>query len=184
MPSLCSIDEPFETGDIGLMVRVVELNLRMTRILEGITSAAGLTMADYLVLAVIRRSPDHRSAPGQIAKRLGRTSGGVSLALDRLEAAGWLQRSQDGTDRRRIVVELTPPGVAVATSVNRALHAWENSLDLSGAQRDQMAAVMDELSSLFETHIAEGPSTEPHSRDGRDHRLPDVAGSVSGDLTA
>ena len=125
MTSLRSIDEPLETGDSGLMVRVVVLNLRMTEILEGITSAAGLTMADYLVLAVIRRSPNHRSAPGQIAKRLGRTSGGVSLALDRLEAAGWLQRSQHGSDRRRIVVELTPQGVSVATSVNRALHAWE-----------------------------------------------------------
>jgi hypothetical protein len=34
-----------------------------------------------------------------------------------------------------------------------------------------MAAVMDELSSLFEAHISDTPST-------------DVAGSVSGDLTA
>lgn len=152
MSSLHSIDEPAETGDVGLMVRVVQLNQRMTQILEGITSTAGLTMADYLVLALIRRSPGHRSAPGRIATRLGRTSGGMTLTLDRLEAAGWLVRSQDGGDRRRVIVELTPAGVALATSVNHALHEWENSLDLTGRQRVQMANVMDELSDLLETN--------------------------------
>ena len=46
-------------------------------------------MADYLVLGVVRRSPGHRSAPTAICEVLGRTTGGMSLTLDRLEAAGW-----------------------------------------------------------------------------------------------
>ena len=70
------------------------------------------------MLAVVRRSPDQRATPTRICEILDRTSGGMSLALDRLEKAGWLRRSADPDDRRRVVVELTPEGLAVATRVN------------------------------------------------------------------
>jgi DNA-binding MarR family transcriptional regulator len=114
----------------GLLGGIVRLNLAVTQVLDEITAEAGITMADYLVLGVIRASPDGRSAPKTICDVLGRTTGGMSLTLDRLEAAGLLRRSRHAGDGRRVVVELTRRGRDVATKVNRRLHAWESSLAL------------------------------------------------------
>jgi DNA-binding MarR family transcriptional regulator len=128
----------------GLLARIIRLNIAVTTVLEEITEAAGISLADYLVLATIRRSPNRRSAPTAICGVLGRTSGGMSLALNRLETAGWVRRSVDRTDRRRVVVSLSPSGLRLATRVNDALHAWEQSLDLPG-DRDSMHLVIDDL---------------------------------------
>ena len=73
----------------------------------------------------------------------------MSLALDRLEAAGWLVRSDDPDDGRRVVVELTPTGLALATRVNDALHEWEASLALTNAQQREIARVVDHLLDRF-----------------------------------
>jgi len=137
-------------ADVGIVARLVRLELLLQRRLEGITEAAGIAVADYLVLAVVRRSPDRQATPTRICEILDRTSGGMSLALDRLEKAGWLRRSADPDDRRRVVVELTPEGLAVATRVNADLHAWEDGLDLSPAQQRDTARVVDRLLSLFD----------------------------------
>jgi DNA-binding MarR family transcriptional regulator len=133
--------EHLDLPDDCLLGRIVRLNLAVTAVLDAIASDAGITLADYLVLGVVRRSPGRRSAPTAICDVLGRTTGGMTLTLDRLEAAGWLTRAVDPNDRRRIVVELTPAGLRLATKVNRALHAWEAELDLP---RDA-AHVMDVL---------------------------------------
>lgn len=135
-----SLDLPAD----GLMSRIVRLNIAVTAALEDLTGAAGIVLADYLVLSVIRRSPNGRSAPTAICDVLGRTTGGMSLALNRLEAAGWVRRAVDRTDRRRVVVSLTASGLRLATRVNEALHAWEQSLDLPG-DRDAIHLVIDDL---------------------------------------
>jgi DNA-binding MarR family transcriptional regulator len=121
-----------ELPDDGLLGVVVRLELAVTEVLGAITAEFGITLADYLVLGVVRRSPGGRSAPTAISDVLGRTTGGMTLTLDRLENAGWLRRSPDPADRRRVVVELTPAGKRLATRVNDALHAWERRLDLPG----------------------------------------------------
>ena len=136
-------------ADVGILARLVRLQLLMQRVLDDLAGAAGVSVADYLVLAVVRRSPDQQATPGRIAEILDRTSGGMSLALDRLEKAGWLRRSADPADRRRVVVELTPEGLAVATRVNADLHAWEESLGLSPAQQRDTERVVDRLLTLF-----------------------------------
>jgi hypothetical protein len=43
-----------------------------------------------------------------------------------------------------VVVELTPEGLDVATRVNDALHAWEQSLNLPGEAR----AILDSVEAL------------------------------------
>ncbi len=112
----------------GLLGAIVRLELAVTSVLDEIATRSGLSFADYLVLGVVRRSPDGRSAPTAIATVLGRTTGGTTLTLDRLEAAGLLRRRRSPDDGRRVIVELTDEGLLVATEVNDALHRWEARL--------------------------------------------------------
>jgi DNA-binding MarR family transcriptional regulator len=137
------------TSDDGLLGAIVRLNLAVTQVLDGITSASGITLADYLVLGVIRGAPDGRSAPTAICDVLGRTTGGMSLTLDRLATAGWVVRTPDPADRRRVVVELTPRGLELATQVNQQLHQWESSLRLPS----DVVPVIDELTEAVNQRV-------------------------------
>jgi DNA-binding MarR family transcriptional regulator len=135
-------DRPhLDLPDDGLLGAIVRLNLEVGQVLDGIAGASGLSFADYLVLGVVRRSPGRRSAPSAIARLLGRTTGGMSLTLDRLQGAGLLRRSPDAGDGRRVVVELTPAGRALAERVNRQLHGWEADLVLPGSTPEAVAAL-------------------------------------------
>lgn len=137
-------------GTDGLLGHVVRLNVAVDRILSEITGASSISVADYLVLGVVRRSPEHRSAPTAICEVLGRTTGGMSLTLDRLEGAGLIRRLPDPGDRRRVVVEATEAGIELARKVNADLHAWEDSLGASDAERLDMAAVLGRLTDLID----------------------------------
>ncbi len=139
-----------ELPDDGLLGVVVRLELAVNQALERITADLGLSLGDYLVLGVIRRSPGRRSSPTAICEVLGRTTGGMTLTLDRLEAAGSLRRSPDPTDRRRVVLELTADGLNVAKRVNHALHQWERSLDLPGKPQ----AIIESVEALTDAILA------------------------------
>ncbi len=156
-PSAGSAADPPEGDrpDDGLLGGIVRLNLAVTRVLEEITGRHGLPMADYLVLGVIRRAPGGRSAPTAIAEVLGRTTGGMTLTLDRLVAAGWVVRSPDPADGRRVVVELTDVGRHLALEVNADLHRWERGLPLPG-ERDAVVRWVDELTVAVDHHAARG----------------------------
>jgi DNA-binding MarR family transcriptional regulator len=136
-------------ADVGIVARLVRLDLFVRRVLDDLCAAEGIAVPDYLVLAVVRRSPRGRAAPSQLCRILDRTSGGMSLTLDRLEAERWLVRSDDPADGRRVVVELTATGLALATRVNDALHAWEASLELTDPQQREIARVVDRLLDRF-----------------------------------
>ena len=136
--------------DVGMVARIVRLNMLVNRLVDSITGPEGISTADYLVLGVLRRSAGHHTSPSFICELLGRSTGGMTLTLDRLEAAGWVVRAQDPTDRRRVIVELSPSGLELSTRINDALHAWETGLALTPAGRADMLASVDELLQLFE----------------------------------
>ncbi|MET8154949.1 MarR family transcriptional regulator [Sphaerisporangium sp. NPDC005289] len=48
------------------------------------------------------------AAPSELGSALGLTTGSVTAMLDRLERLGYLTRSPDPTDRRKVVVRVTP----------------------------------------------------------------------------
>ncbi len=135
----------------GLLGSIVRLNLVVTDVLEQITGRFGLAMPDYLVLGVIRGSAGSRSSPGAIADTLGRTTGGMTLTLDRMVTAGWVKRSKDSADGRRVVVELTDAGLGLALEVNRALHEWEASLS-PDQPVEVVAGLVDGLTDSIRRH--------------------------------
>lgn len=135
-------DELALPPELGLLSPLTRLTLLVDTELERIAGARGIAYADYLVIGVVRRSPGGRGRPTDMCAVLGRTTGGMTLTLDRLESAGWLRRSPDLADRRRIVVSLTPEGRRLAEAVNADLHAWEQSLPLRDSERSDAGAAL------------------------------------------
>lgn len=134
----------------GLLGHVVRLNVAVDRVLADIIGAHGISVADYLVLGVVRRSPQHRSAPTTICEVLGRTTGGMTLTIDRLVRAGLVRRLPDPSDRRRVVIEATATGVALARRINADLHRWETSLGVSRTRSRAITAALGELTDLID----------------------------------
>jgi DNA-binding MarR family transcriptional regulator len=73
----------------------------------------------------------------------------MTLTLDRLEAAGWITREPDPTDRRRQRVRLTAAGRRLAVEVNDSLHEWERAL-VGRRQLRTMVGTIDDLLGLLE----------------------------------
>ncbi|MCA1655450.1 MAG: MarR family transcriptional regulator [Pseudonocardiaceae bacterium] len=92
----------------------------------------GLTYAEFDVLAALRRA-DTPLRPSELTRSLFLTSGGTSNVLQRLTAAGYVDRKVDREadtgDARSRFVRLTPPGVEVTDkALAAALHVHEDLL--------------------------------------------------------
>jgi MarR family transcriptional regulator, organic hydroperoxide resistance regulator len=70
-----------------------------------------VTLGSINVMLVIDRTPQCRVQ--DIATALVVTVGGVSQAVDRVEAAGWCLRRPNPGDRRSSILELTSAGAAL-----------------------------------------------------------------------
>jgi DNA-binding MarR family transcriptional regulator len=147
-------DELALPPDLGLLSPLTRLTLLVDAQLERIALARGISFADYLVIGVVRRSPGGHGRPTDMCAVLGRTTGGMTLTLDRLAAAGWLARTPDRQDRRRVVVSLTAQGQRLAETVNADLHEWEQSLPLAMDARTQAGAALAVLVDAVEAKEA------------------------------
>ncbi|SEM06834.1 DNA-binding transcriptional regulator, MarR family [Nonomuraea pusilla] len=121
---------------IELGKRVSRLNLLFEQALKTELADLGLTYAEFDVLAALTRAaPPHRMKPSELSKSLFLTSGGTSNVLQRLAAAGYVERADDPGDARSRWVRLTPEGERVA---NAALEAS------SRAHEEVMAGVPEQ----------------------------------------
>jgi DNA-binding MarR family transcriptional regulator len=67
--------------------------------------------------------------PGRLAELSGLTTGTVTGVLDRLEAAGFVRRERDGSDRRKVIVKLNEERL------------WSAMAPLYAGQAESLAAV-------------------------------------------
>lgn len=78
--------------------------------------------------------------PSELAAAVRLTSGGLSIALERLERAGYIRRKPHQDDRRSVVVEATEKAHRVDDEIFGAIEKRMRRL-LSGYQRDELAVV-------------------------------------------
>jgi DNA-binding MarR family transcriptional regulator len=79
--------------------------LRSVMLHTAVAARLGIAVTDFNCLNVL--SMDGPQTAGHLADRLGLTRGGaVTTMIDRLQAAGYVRRRRDETDRRRVLVEL------------------------------------------------------------------------------
>lgn len=84
-----------------------EFMARAVMFQDAVARAAGLNSTDLQTVGVLMR--EGALTPGQLAARIGVTSGGaITAVIDRLERAGYVRRARDEVDRRRVVVSAVP----------------------------------------------------------------------------
>lgn len=140
----------------GIVERINHLNKRIWRMLETTLSEFDLNVGEWRMLGELRSAgePFHRS-PGALAKRFDLTTGAITNRLDGLEEAGFVRRLPDPSDRRGVIVELTPKGRKI----------WERAVGAQG-QKEQFVtsgltkAEQKQLNSLLRRmmHAAESPT--------------------------
>jgi DNA-binding MarR family transcriptional regulator len=67
---------------------------------------AGLNLSDMQMLHILQL--EGPSTPSRLAEWTGLSSGGVTVALDRLEKAGYIRRGPNPADRRSLLITLLP----------------------------------------------------------------------------
>ncbi|MFI7638472.1 MarR family winged helix-turn-helix transcriptional regulator [Nonomuraea sp. NPDC049400] len=133
-----------EAGLSPSLIATLELGKRMSRLhllfdqaVKAELAELGLTYAEFDVLAALSRAaPPHRMKPSELSKALFLTSGGISNVLQRLAAAGYVEREANPGDARSRWVQLTDEGRRVTDA----------ALEASGrAYGDMAAGIPDEV---------------------------------------
>jgi DNA-binding MarR family transcriptional regulator len=103
--------------DLQLCFPLYATSNAITRAYRPLLEPLGLTYPQYLVMMVL-----WESAPlgvGAIGDRLFLDSGTLTPLLKRLEAQGRVRRRRDGSDERRVLVELTSSGRALKEAARK-----------------------------------------------------------------
>jgi DNA-binding MarR family transcriptional regulator len=119
---------------------------RLTTEIDGLDERAaahfGVNRTDLRVIDTLRsRGPLTASA---LARSVSLTSGGLSIALERLERIGYIRRSPHPDDRRSVLVEATESVAPLEQKVFGRLGKRMNQL-LRGYSNEQLATIQHYL---------------------------------------
>jgi MarR family transcriptional regulator, 2-MHQ and catechol-resistance regulon repressor len=138
-------------GDDALITtfgRLLEVQSRLERRLGAdLEARCNLPHAWFEVLLRLGRSEDDRLTMGSLAEQISLTTGGVTRLVDRMQAAGYVERVPCPTDRRVSYAALTDAGRA---KLDEAARVHGTNLRavfaaFSDADRSRLDALLDRL---------------------------------------
>lgn len=108
-----------------------------------------LSLGQFDILATLRRRGEEGLTPKQLMQSVILSSGGMTNRLDRLERAGLIAREPDPSDRRGVVIRLTPDGIKLIDEATETRFA-EAKASLPPLAKKDMA----ELSRLLQQWLS------------------------------
>jgi DNA-binding MarR family transcriptional regulator len=113
------------------------------------------TDADAVVLIIEAEQRDRPLTPARLAERLGLSPGATSILLGRLEQAGHVERTREGTDRRIVTLRSTTTVNASADAFFEPLHRrlGEALGGFTAPELDVVVRAADNLRAALETYL-------------------------------
>jgi DNA-binding MarR family transcriptional regulator len=137
-----------DVSPIGVVGRVSRLSRLVDRVLAENFARFGIESWMYDVLATLRRSgPPHALTAGELVRQSMVTTGAITNRIDRLADRGLVERAA-AADRRKVVVRLTPAGLALVDEVVGA-HADTEHRILAALAPEERAALAGLLRTLL-----------------------------------
>ena len=115
-------------------------SMAVGRLYKPLLDGLGVTYPQYLVLAALWDRD--RSSVGSIAERLSLDSSTVTPLVQRLAAAGLVQRARNPDNERQVIVTLTEAGQGMRA---RTACLGEALIERSGLTLEQLARLKDEV---------------------------------------
>ncbi|UTH75328.1 MarR family transcriptional regulator [Chromobacterium sp. IIBBL 290-4] len=107
----------------------------------------GLNETVWMALLALYACPNQTLNPSDISETLDSSRTNATRIADELEKKGWAVRSASAEDRRKIVLELTPAGVALVESLlpySREVHR-ELWADFAQEEKQMLEKLMRKL---------------------------------------
>ena len=143
-PTPASVEEDFSLAWEHLFRAVRRLRTRV-----GSLGASDLTLAQYQLLAPLWEGPQ---PTGVLAAAAGVAAPTATRSFDALERAGVIERSPSPSDRRTVLVELTPQGRGEVRSARQAVRAHRRRIaeQLTEGDRAEAARLLHLLADAVE----------------------------------
>jgi DNA-binding MarR family transcriptional regulator len=113
----------------------------------------GLSLPQYHLLEALR---DEDELPvGVLAEAAGVAPPTATRMLDCLARDGYVERRHSESDRRAVLVSLTPAGRIAVQAAHEQVSAWRRRVfeALEPAEREQAAALLNRLSEVLEEQM-------------------------------
>jgi DNA-binding MarR family transcriptional regulator len=152
---LGSVGEATDAASLGERIRA----LARAHHAFNISVARALGLAPNDVWALEHLLADGPLGPAELARRLAMTTASATVLLDRLEAAGHVERRPHPTDRRRLSVA---PTEQADRDAYRAIAPFVKELDAAEAaltpeEREAVARYLDRITAALTAFAASGP---------------------------
>lgn len=139
-----------DTSPVAVTLRIERAAQAIRTRLDGVVGAHEPlgSKGDLDTLTTLRRAGNGAFlTPSTLATAGQLTSGGMTNRLDRLEAAGLVQRTRDPNDRRGIRVALTPAGARLADQTFEDSLEVQRSLlqPLSATEQERLSTALESL---------------------------------------
>jgi DNA-binding MarR family transcriptional regulator len=137
-----------ETESLGVVVRIMSLSRAFLRQATEALVPLELELFEYDVLSALRRQGHPFGLPATgLAKETGLSSGAMTNRIDKLEERGLVSRNPDASDRRAVIVALTPDGKrAIDEAIQLRLDAADESLQgLSSKEIGNLASLLRKI---------------------------------------
>ncbi len=168
--------DPAGTGaspTAGVLAATRRLGVHAALFTQAVADRIGLASTDVECLEILVEAG--RLSAGELAAATGLTSGAATRMLDRLEQAGFVRRTADPADRRRVLVDPVGERVAAATAHFDALaRAIDDAIArYDGAQLETIRGYLETTLSVTRSETARLRRGPGAGEDGTE----DVAGS-------
>lgn len=103
-------NEPINSGRVQWLSDFVRAEILLWAKVDRRLKEEGVSLAFFEVLWTLERSNEHALRVGDIAAAIGITVGGASKLVDRVVAAGLIERYVDDGDKRASLLKLSAQG--------------------------------------------------------------------------
>ncbi len=138
---------PFRSTGQEATVALLRTASVINRIMSRIVEAYGLSLAQYNALRIIRGAGSAGIPTLAIRERMLDQGTTITRLLDKLEAAGYIERERSEPDRRQVICSATAEGRTLLDEVNPLIDTADEEVmaSLTPRRLEQFIELLDEI---------------------------------------